>query len=258
VNERPLLPDRRHHIAGIPIDAVTMDETVAAALAAIDDGRFAQHGALNAAKVVRLQSDATLRDAVGGCELITADGQAVVWAGRVLGLPLPERVTGIDLMERLLAAADRRGLRVYLFGARPDVVADVAALVAERYPGVELVGSRNGYFEPAEEPAIVREIAATRPQLLFVAIESPKKELFLAGNRDAFGACFAVGVGGTFDVLAGRKTRAPELAQRLGLEWLFRLLQEPRRLAARYVVGNSRFIALVARERLGRRGRRRP
>jgi N-acetylglucosaminyldiphosphoundecaprenol N-acetyl-beta-D-mannosaminyltransferase len=255
MNERPLLPERRHHLAGIPVDAVTMDETVAAALQAIEDGRFAQHGALNAAKVVRLQTDTTLRDAVGGCELITADGQAVVWAGRLLGLPLRERVTGIDLMERLLAAANGLGLRVYLFGARPDVVADVAALVSERFPGVEVVGSRNGYFDSSEEAEIVREIAATRPQLLFVAIESPKKELFLAANRDAFGACFAVGVGGTFDVLAGRKSRAPELAQRVGLEWLFRLLQEPRRLGGRYVVGNSRFIALVARERL-RRGRR--
>jgi N-acetylglucosaminyldiphosphoundecaprenol N-acetyl-beta-D-mannosaminyltransferase len=255
--ERPLLPERRHHLAGIPVDAVTMDETVAAALQAIEDGRFTQHGALNAAKVVRLQTDTTLRDAVGGCELITADGQAVVWAGRLLGLPLRERVTGIDLMERLLAAANGLGLRVYLFGARPDVVADVAALVSDRFPGIELVGSRDGYFDPSEEAEIVREIAATRPQLLFVAIESPKKELFLAANRDAFDACFAVGVGGTFDVLAGRKSRAPELAQRVGLEWLFRLLQEPRRLGGRYLVGNSRFIALVARERLRRRRRKR-
>lgn len=253
--ERPLLPERRHHIAGIPVDAVTMDEAVTAAVRAIQNGRFAQHGALNAAKVVRLQSDPALRDAVGGCELITADGQAVVWAGRLLGLPLPERVTGIDLMERLLVAANGLGLRVYLFGARPDVVGEVARLVSERYPGVELVGSRDGYFDAADEPRIVQEIAATRPQLLFVAIESPKKELFLAGNRDAFGACFAVGVGGTFDVLAGRTTRAPELAQRAGLEWLFRLLQEPRRLGGRYLVGNSRFIALVVRERLGRRRR---
>jgi N-acetylglucosaminyldiphosphoundecaprenol N-acetyl-beta-D-mannosaminyltransferase len=251
--ERPLLPDRRHHIGGIPVDAVTMDETVTAAVQAIEDGRFAQHGALNAAKVVRLQSDATLRDAVGGCELITADGQAVVWAGRLLGVPLPERVTGIDLMERLLVAADGLGLRVYLFGACPQVVAEVAALVSGRYPGVELVGSRDGYFDPADEPRIVQEIAATRPQLLFVAIESPKKELFLATNRETFGACFAVGVGGTFDVLAGRTRRAPKLVQRAGLEWLFRLLQEPRRLGARYLLGNSRFIALVARERFRRR-----
>jgi N-acetylglucosaminyldiphosphoundecaprenol N-acetyl-beta-D-mannosaminyltransferase len=238
VIERPLLPERRHHIVGLPVDLVTMDETAAAALETIAGGTFAQHGALNAAKVVRLQTDVTLRDAVAGCEIITADGQAVVWAGRLLGIPLPERVTGIDLMLRLLAEADGAGLRVYLLGARPDVVAAVSALVAERYPGVDLVGSR---------------IAAARPQLLFVAIESPKKELFLAAHRAAFGACFAVGVGGTFDVLAGRTTRAPLLAQRVGLEWLFRLMQEPRRLGMRYLVGNSRFIALVVAERFRRR-----
>jgi N-acetylglucosaminyldiphosphoundecaprenol N-acetyl-beta-D-mannosaminyltransferase len=238
---------------GLPVDAVTMDETAAAALETIAGGAFAQHGALNAAKVVRLQTDLTLRDAVAGCEIITADGQAVVWAGRLLGIPLPERVTGIDLMLRLLAEADGAGLRVYLLGARPEVVAAVSALVTERYPGAELVGSRHGYFDAAEEEGLVREIAAARPQLLFVAIESPKKELFLAAHRDSFGACFAVGVGGTFDVLAGRTTRAPLLAQRAGLEWLFRLLQEPRRLGGRYLVGNSRFIALIARERFRRR-----
>ncbi|MFL5963655.1 MAG: WecB/TagA/CpsF family glycosyltransferase [Gaiellaceae bacterium] len=232
-----------------------MKETVDAALETIESGRFAQHGALNAAKIVRLQSDTTLRDAVGGCEIITADGQAVVWAGRLLGLPVPERVTGIDLMATLLAAADDRGLRVYLLGARPDVVADVAALVAAQYRRAEVVGSRDGYFDADAEPAVVKAIAAARPHLLFVAIESPKKELFLAAHREAFGACFAVGVGGTFDVLAGRKSRAPSLAQKAGLEWLFRLLQEPRRLGMRYLVGNSRFIALVARERFRRKSR---
>jgi N-acetylglucosaminyldiphosphoundecaprenol N-acetyl-beta-D-mannosaminyltransferase len=253
--ERPLLPNRRRQFAGLPLDLVTMKETVEAALETIESGRFAQHGALNAAKIVRLRSDTTLRDAVAGCEIITADGQAVVWAGRLLGLPVPERVTGIDLMATLLAAADDRGLRVYLLGARPDVVAEVAALVAEQYPGADVVGSRDGYFDAHEEPAVVTAIAATRPHLLFVAIESPKKELFLAAHRAAFGACFAVGVGGTFDVLAGRKSRAPALAQKAGLEWLFRLLQEPRRLGTRYLVGNSRFIALVARERFRRKSR---
>jgi N-acetylglucosaminyldiphosphoundecaprenol N-acetyl-beta-D-mannosaminyltransferase len=253
--ERPLLPTRRRRLAGLPLDLVTMEETVEAALETIASGGFAQHGALNAAKVVRLQSDTALRDAVGGCEIITADGQAVVWAGRLLGLPVPERVTGIDLMTTLLAAADERGLRVYLLGARPDVVADVAALVAERYPRAEVVGSRDGYFDADAEPAVVAAIASARPQLLFVAIASPKKELFLAAHRAAFGACFAVGVGGTFDVLAGRTNRAPALAQRTGFEWLFRLLQEPRRLGMRYLVGNTRFIALVAREWLGRKSR---
>lgn len=248
MNERPLRTDRRRHVLGVPVDLLTMEETVASALETISEGRFAQHGALNAAKVVRLQDDEPLREAVFGCEIITADGQAVVWAGRLLGIPIPERVSGIDLMQSLLVAASQRSLRVFLLGARPEVVAKVAALVATEHPGIELVGSRDGYFAPEQEQEVVAEIAAARPHLLFVAIESPKKELFLAGIRDALGACFAVGVGGTFDVLAGERARAPRFAQRVGLEWAFRLLQEPRRLGKRYLVGNSKFLALVARE----------
>jgi N-acetylglucosaminyldiphosphoundecaprenol N-acetyl-beta-D-mannosaminyltransferase len=248
MNERPLRTDRRRHVLGVPVDLMTMDETVATALLSINEGRFAQHGALNAAKVVRLQDDEPLRAAVFGCEIITADGQAVVWAGRLLGVPIPERVPGIDLMQSLLVAADERSLRVFLLGARPEVVTKVASLVATRHPNIELVGSRDGYFAPEQEHEVVAEIASAQPHLLFVAIESPKKELFLAGIRDAVGACFAVGVGGTFDVLAGERARAPRFVQRVGLEWAFRLLQEPRRLGRRYLVGNGKFLALVARE----------
>ena len=256
MSERPLVPERRRSVLGCPIDLLTMGETVSAALAAIEAGRFSQHGALNAAKVVRMRDDEVLRAAVGGCEIVTADGQSVVWAARLLGLRIPERVPGIDLMQALLVAADQRNLRVFLFGARPDVVATVAHLIAERHPGVIVVGSRNGYFAAGEETQIAQEIAAARPHLLFVAMESPQKELFLAAHRAELGACFAMGVGGTFDVLAGVRRRAPGLAQRLGLEWLFRLLQEPRRLGKRYLVGNSRFIKLVVSAWLGgRRGR---
>ena len=191
-----------------------MDETVAGALEVVESGGFAQHGAINAAKVVRFQHDEHLLAAVAQSEVITADGQSVVWAGRLLGLPIPERVTGIDLMQRLLQVADERGLRVYLLGARPDVVAAVADRLHREYPRAEIAGARHGYFGDDEEPAIVESIAEAQPHFLFVAIESPKKELFLARNRGAFGSCFAVGVGGTFDVLAGRVKRAPELAQR--------------------------------------------
>jgi N-acetylglucosaminyldiphosphoundecaprenol N-acetyl-beta-D-mannosaminyltransferase len=246
--ERPLRPERRRSLAHVPIDLLTMDETVAHALDVVESGRFAQHGAINAAKVVRFQHDESLLEAVAQSEVITADGQSVVWAGRLLGLPIPERVTGIDLMHRLLEVADERALRVFLLGAQPDVVAAVADRLHREFPRAEIVGARHGYFGADEESTIVESIADARPHFLFVAIESPKKELFLARNRDAFGSCFAVGVGGTFDVLAGRVRRAPELAQRLGLEWFFRMIQEPRRLGMRYAVGNARFVLLVIRQ----------
>jgi len=248
IEERPLRPDRRQHFAAVPVDLLTMDETIAGALEVVESGAFAQHGAINTAKVVRFQDDEQLLAAVAQSEVITADGQSVVWAGRLLGLAIPERVTGIDLMQRLLQVADERGLRVFLLGARPDVVEAVADRLRREYPRAEIVGARHGYFDDDEEAAIVESIAEARPHFLFVAIESPKKELFLARNRGAFGSCFAVGVGGTFDVLAGRVKRAPELAQRLGLEWFFRMIQEPRRLGMRYFAGNSRFVLLVIRQ----------
>jgi N-acetylglucosaminyldiphosphoundecaprenol N-acetyl-beta-D-mannosaminyltransferase len=248
MTERPLRPDRRQHFAEVPVDLLTMEETVAGALEVVESGGFAQHGAINAAKVVRFQDDKELLAAVAQSEVITADGQSVVWAGRLLGLSIPERVTGIDLMHRLLQLADERELRVFLLGARQEVVAAVAERVQREFPRAQIVGSRNGYFDDDEEPAIVASIAEARPNFLFVAIESPRKELFLARNRAAFGSCFAVGVGGTFDVLAGKVKRAPELAQRLGLEWFFRMIQEPRRLGMRYVSGNTRFVLLVIRQ----------
>jgi N-acetylglucosaminyldiphosphoundecaprenol N-acetyl-beta-D-mannosaminyltransferase len=248
MSERPLRPDRRRHFANVPLDLLTMEETVGGALEVVESGGFAQHGAVNAAKVVRFQEDESLLAAVAQSEVITADGQSIVWAGRLLGLAIPERVTGIDLMHRLLQVADERGLRVFLLGARPEVVATVAERIAREFPRAQIAGSRNGYFSDEEEPAIVSSIAAAQPHFLFVAIESPKKELFLARNRDAFGSCFAVGVGGTFDVMAGRVKRAPRFAQRLGLEWFFRVAQEPRRLGMRYLAGNTRFVLLVIRQ----------
>jgi N-acetylglucosaminyldiphosphoundecaprenol N-acetyl-beta-D-mannosaminyltransferase len=214
----------------------------------VDSGGQGQHASVNAAKVVRLQHDVELRQAIESCELVTADGQPVVWAARLLGHPIPERVAGIDLMEALLDLSEQRSYRVYLLGARPEVLDDAAAEIRRRHPAVSIVGRHHGYFSPSEEAALVADVAAARPDLLFIALETPQKELFLARHRDTLRVPFSMGVGGAFDVLAGRRRRAPRWAQRAGLEWVFRLAQDPRRLARRYVVGNTRFAALVARE----------
>jgi N-acetylglucosaminyldiphosphoundecaprenol N-acetyl-beta-D-mannosaminyltransferase len=242
---------QRGSVLGCPIDPVTLGEAVATADLAIADRGTCHHLAINAAKLVRLQHDAELGGLVSGFDLVTADGQAVVWAGRVLGHRLPERVTGIDLMNELLALADRRGYRVFLLGARPAVIADTAARIASRFPGLELVGYRDGYFSADEEDDVVDEIRLADADLLFVALETPAKELFLARNRERLGVSFAMGVGGAFDVLAGRRRRAPRVLQRAGLEWLYRLLQDPRHLAKRYAVGNTKFVWLVFRAALG-------
>ena len=237
---------------GCPIDAVTLEEAVETVDEAVATRSGIQHVAINAAKLVKLQSDQALHDAVDGCELVTADGQAVVWAAKILGQPLPERVTGIDLMEQLLRRAEARGYRVYLLGASEDVLETAAARIAERFPEVEVVGRQHGYFSDDEEADVAAHIHDARPDLLFVALTTPKKELFLARRRKALDVPFVMGVGGAFDVLAGKRKRAPRLLQRLGLEWAYRLVQDPRHLLGRYAVGNTVFSWLVARAALRR------
>jgi N-acetylglucosaminyldiphosphoundecaprenol N-acetyl-beta-D-mannosaminyltransferase len=242
----------RASLLGCPLDPVTLAEAVGLVDRAVAERRPLQHSALNAAKLVRIQRDDALRAAVAGSELVTADGQAVVWAARLLGQPVPERVTGIDLFDALLALAAERGYRVYTLGARPAVAERAAAEIRARHAGIRLVGSRHGYFGRDEEDGVVDEIVRARPDLLFVALETPVKETFLARHRERIGAPFVMGIGGALDVLAGERSRAPRLVQRLGLEWSYRLAQDPRRLARRYVVGNSVFTWLVLREAAGR------
>jgi N-acetylglucosaminyldiphosphoundecaprenol N-acetyl-beta-D-mannosaminyltransferase len=234
-------------VLGCAIDAVDLEQAVDAIEERIVRREPCQHVAINAAKLVRLQRDAQLRDVIAGCELVTADGQAVVWAARVLGRPLPERVTGIELMDAVARRASERGYSVYVLGARPEVLERALAVLREKYPELQLSG-RHGYFSAEEEQEVVETIAEAAPDVLFVAFETPGKELFLARNRDRLRIPFVMGVGGAVDILGGVRKRAPRWLQRLGLEWAFRLAQEPRRLAGRYVVGNTRFTWLVARE----------
>jgi N-acetylglucosaminyldiphosphoundecaprenol N-acetyl-beta-D-mannosaminyltransferase len=234
-------------ILGCAIDRVDMDEAIARCDELIRGGGFGQHMAVNAAKLVAMQDDERLREITRRCELVTADGQSVVWASRILGDPLPVRVAGIDLMERLFAHAEERGYRVFVLGARREVLERAVERIRERHPRLELAGHRDGYFDDAERDAVAREIRAARPDILFVAMSSPRKEYFLGDLGPGLGVPFAMGVGGAIDVIAGAARRAPRVLQLLGLEWLFRLAQEPRRLLRRYLATNGRFIWLVLR-----------
>jgi N-acetylglucosaminyldiphosphoundecaprenol N-acetyl-beta-D-mannosaminyltransferase len=241
------------NLFGLSIAAVTMpevldwiDETIARR------GRL-RLGVVNAAKIVNMRRDAALRLDVVSSDAVLADGMSVVWASRLLRRPLPERVTGIDLMLGMLERGDQRGYRVYCLGATPDVLARTTAHIAAHYPNVRLVGQHHGYFGAGEEAAIAAEIAAGRPDILFVAMTSPKKEQFLARWSERLGVPVCHGVGGSFDVLAQAVRRAPEAWQRLGLEWLYRVVQEPRRLWKRYLVTNTVFCAMVLSALLRRR-----
>jgi N-acetylglucosaminyldiphosphoundecaprenol N-acetyl-beta-D-mannosaminyltransferase len=245
---------RRVHLLGSPLDVVNMDEAVARCRAAIDSRGYLQHMSVNAAKLVAMRRDEELRHSVEACDLVTADGQSVVWAAGLLGTRLPERVAGIDLMERMLAEANEHGYRVYFLGARPEVLTTAIEKLRARFPRLVVAGSQHGYFKDEETDEIAEAIRRAEADILFVAMSSPRKEHFLGRLGRDLGASFTMGVGGSVDVAAGIAKRAPRILQRAGLEWLYRMAQEPRRLGKRYLVTNAKFVAMVLRARLTRRG----
>jgi N-acetylglucosaminyldiphosphoundecaprenol N-acetyl-beta-D-mannosaminyltransferase len=248
------------HFLGVRIDPLTMERALELVDQAVRRRERLQIGVVNAAKIVNMRRDELLRRDVLSSDLVLADGMSVVWAGRLLGHRLPERVAGIDLMLAMLERGGKLGYRVFCLGATEEVLEKAAARILADYPGVTLAGKHHGYFGPAEEGAIAEEIAAARPDILFVAMTSPKKEQFLARWSGRIGVPVCHGVGGSFDVLAGLVQRAPRGWQRLGLEWLYRVKQEPGRLWRRYLVTNTYFCGMVLSEairhlphRLGRR-----
>jgi len=250
LRDRAGAPVPAHALFGVAVHAVTMAQAVEVCEAAVEGRRSFTVGVVNAAKLVNLRRDPALRGAVTACDLVVADGQAVVWASRLLGAPLPERVAGIDLFTELLGEASRRSQRVFLLGAAQDVLDLVVQRVNRDYPGVVVVGAQHGWFDPSESQQVAAAVRAARPDLLFVAMTSPRKELLLDTWSQFMDVPVCHGVGGSFDVLAGRTRRAPKLWQRWGLEWLYRVGQEPGRLWRRYLVTNTQFVCLVAAELL--------
>jgi len=214
----------------------------------------------NAAILCMKRRDRALDAACRNADLVVPDGASVVWAARLAGAPLPERIAGVDFMVELLSAAARHRLRVYLLGARHEVVATLAERCERDHPGLVVAGWRDGYFGEAEHLAIVEEIRKSRADLLFVGMPSPFKETWCERHRRALDVPVIMGVGGSFDVLGGYIRRAPRWLQALGLEWFWRLCMEPRKLWKRYLLTNSEFLwltlGLVARRRLGTRSAR--
>jgi N-acetylglucosaminyldiphosphoundecaprenol N-acetyl-beta-D-mannosaminyltransferase len=241
-------------VLGARIDRLDMTGTLERCVKAIESREYTQHMAVNAAKLVSMTKDPELRRIVNDCGIVNADGQAVVWASKVLGDPLPERVAGVDLMHELIAQAEDRGHRPFILGATGESLDRAVDELRRRHPRLQLAGYRDGYFSQDEQPTVAEEIRATGADILFVAISSPTKEYFLAEYGEKMGVPLVMGVGGSVDIISGVTRRAPRVWQKLGLEWLYRLLQEPRRMFKRYAVTNTVFLTLVLRT-LFRRGR---
>jgi N-acetylglucosaminyldiphosphoundecaprenol N-acetyl-beta-D-mannosaminyltransferase len=238
----------RVEIMGCLIDNLSMEETLRKIEGFIRSGRAHQHVVVNVDKLVKASKDPGLRRIINECALINVDGMPVVWASRLIGKPLKERIAGVDLFESLIRRAAEKGWRVFFLGAREEIVRGVTDLYERTLPGLRVAGYRNGYWKPEEEAAVVKLIADSRPDLLFVAMSSPKKEQFLASYQAAMKVPFAMGVGGTFDVVVGSVRRAPKWMQRWSLEWFFRFLQEPKRMYRRYFIDDMFFFWLLSKE----------
>lgn len=226
-------------------DPLTLEQTVDAIFSRLADGHRGWLSTVNVSILMMMRSDPGLQSFVDRSALIVADGQPLVWTAPWLAQQsLPERVTGVDLVHALCARSAREGKRVYLLGATAETVDKTAQRLRERHPGLNIT-TADGYFSSGEAPERADHIRASGADILFVGMGVPRQEKFIDEQWDRLGVGMAIGVGGSFDVLSGLRARAPGWVQRSGLEWLFRLVQEPRRLFKRYLLTNSRFIGLV-------------
>ena len=217
------------NILGVNVDAVTMAEAVAHVTEAMDVRANVMIATANAEMIIRATHDEELRDILNAAALVVPDGAGTVWAARHLGHAMPERVAGYDLAQELLRRPPAEGRRIYFFGAAPGVAEKAKEKAEQLYPGIEIVGVRNGFFSPADNAAIITEIKAAHPDLLLVALGVPKQEKWIAAHLAALDVPAAIGVGGTLDVMAGVMKRAPYWMQKAKLEWLFRGLMQPKR-----------------------------
>lgn len=244
---------KRYPILNTYVNAISMEETIEAVEAIIKEGKPTQHVVINASKVNLMEKDEKLRKIVNDCPIINADGASIVWAAKVLGVPLTERVTGIDLFLKLVEIANEKQYKIYLFGAKEEVVCKVKSIFEEKYPNLQIVGYRNGYFTEADEDDIVKDMQKSGADMLFVAFSSPKKEYWVHKYIKQLNIPFVMGVGGSFDVVVGVTKRAPLWMQKCGLEWFYRFIQEPGRMWKRYIIGNAKFVLLTYKTKFKRK-----
>lgn len=235
----------RYKIMNTYVNAVSMQQTIEYVEKIIAERKPVQHVVINASKINLIESDSKLAEIVNSCPLINADGASIVWAAKKLGIPVKERVTGCDLFQNLVAVAAKKGYKIFLFGAKEKVVSKVKEIYEKKYPGIQIVGYRNGYFTEADEPEIIEQMKDSGADMMFVAFSSPKKEYWVNKYISELNIPFVMGVGGSFDIVAGVTDRAPKWWQNHGLEWLYRLIQEPHRMWKRYIIGNVKFLVLT-------------
>ncbi len=222
--------EERLDMLGVPLARIDMEGALARIDQFVEERSPHMVVTSDTPSIVRAHDDAEYQEIVQAADMVTADGRGVLWMARVLGLPVTERVSGVDLVERICARARDKGYSVYFLGAMPGVAEEAARALETRCPGLKIAGIQHGYFTPEEEPEIVRQIAAAKPDIIFVALGAPRQEKWIHQHMTELQVPVAIGVGGSLDVFAGRVPRAPQWMQKMGLEWLYRVLREPKRL----------------------------
>lgn len=217
-------------ILGVTVHAVDMESALSTIEEFVRSGKPHVVVTADASGVVLAQNDPELLDIINSADLVTPDSVGILWAAKRFGVSLPERVSGVDMVEHLCERASRSGTRVFLLGAAPGVADDAAYALKKRYPDLEIAGTHHGFFKPEESDAVARRVRDTKPDILFVAMGQPLQEKWIARYKDEIGVPVSMGVGGTFDVLSGRAKRAPKWMQKCGIEWVYRLARNPRKI----------------------------
>jgi N-acetylglucosaminyldiphosphoundecaprenol N-acetyl-beta-D-mannosaminyltransferase len=239
----------RIEFLGCPFDSITEQETVDLVFQWRDAAERKSHHIItvNVAILMMAREDAKLANAIDKADLVVVDGKPLVWTSRWLGAPVPEKVSGVDLMRRLLEEGNQRGLSVFLLGTTQERLDVLERAIRIEYPKVTIAGTRNGYFKAPDYPAVVKQIRDAKADLLLVGMPAPFKEIWCEEYREELATPVMLGVGGAFDVMAGFVPRAPRVMQEAGLEWVWRLAMEPKKLWKRYLVTNSSFLALLGK-----------
>jgi len=238
--------EKRITLFECPFDRYSLEETVKLCLHWIKEDRRPHYiVGLNANNLALMKRHPDLKEAVYAADLAQPDGVSVIWASRLLRTSLPGRVNGTDLMNRLMGEAARLNLRIFFLGAKQMVICKMVDIILEKYPGLIISGYRNGYFEKNEEGLIIKQIRESQPDILFIGMPTPFKEIWSYKNLEALNVPLIHGVGGSFDVIAGFIHRAPTWMQDCGLEWLWRLMMEPRKMWKRYLFNNTSFILML-------------
>lgn len=249
MQEKILGKNPRIVILGTIIDVLNYQETIDLVEEYVRTKTPLHLMGVNADKMNEVNQNPLMKEIVNRCGIINADGASVIMASKYLGKPLPERIAGVDLMQSLLSLSEKKGYAVYFLGAKQKVVEKMVGVLRNKHPKLKIAGFHNGYFKESDWPQISMELKRKKPDFVFVGITSPTKEYLIEflqedGNNSVF-----MGVGGSFDVISGNIPRAPVWMQKCGLEWLFRVIQEPKRLFKRYFVGNITFIKAVVKEK---------